>query len=132
MITMLTNYIHEYQIRLQQRAQRTSLTKAISHFTVDYRDHVRQIILHRSFVQNYRLPSSSSLAQHHLREARFNLLLAFEDVQILDYIARLHPRKQSYIEKEAALQFSRLGTLEEALMDISSHPPSFSPPPRSA
>ncbi len=128
---ILTSYLDQYQHDLRRAFYRRSTKDNMILFTQRYRDHVREANLRLHFITSYKLPQTSPLRAQWTKQALFYFLLAFEDIKGLDFLTELHPRKRSFIEREAAHHFSGLRTLEDALQ-LSSLSPAFSPPPRSA
>ncbi|MBS3144412.1 hypothetical protein J4208_02400 [Candidatus Woesearchaeota archaeon] len=129
MSLLIGNYLHDYQERLRKRAHKLSVKKAVGQFTIDYRDHCRTISKNIDLISRYHLSRDHPFARPLLREALFSLLLAFEDLKGLEYLASLNPNKRSYIWNEVEVNYAHLHELEIASFYKTSQ---FSPPPRSA
>ena len=128
MSIILSHYLYQYQRNIRREAERISLARATMAFAQNYGDHTREVIRHLDLLHRYQQPSQRTLALRWRREAQFLLLLAFEDVSGLGYLAQLHPSKRSFIEHQSAHHRTQLLDLERSFTTI----PVFSPPPRSA
>ena len=131
---ILTTYLEQYQRDLRSTLGKQLLRKDVGTITICYRDHARKVSLALKTLALYTFyhPSPTSLLIRQLNaEARFHLLLAFEDVRGFDYLAEIHSLRRSSLEKQAAHAFADLVNLHDYL-DYSSFLAPSSPPPRSA
>ena len=131
---ILTTYLEQYQRDLRSTLGKQLLRKDVGIITVRYRDHARKVSLALKTLALYTFyhPSPTSLLIRQLNaEARFHLLLAFEDVRGFDYLAEIHSLRRSSLEKQAAHTFADLVNLHDCLDSAVFLAPS-SPPSRSA